>query len=215
MTATRSGIPTTHADTNFRSRLEARWAAFFDLVGWSWVYEPFDADGYIPDFLITGPAPFLVEVGPCMTIDQYREKRTKPMAAYPQSQEWVGVSDGQILLDTREWWTVVVGASPLLQTSRWRCIAIGLWATINVGMPDFDDVEPAFWHRCPACGGFSIDPPSLGRFGSSIGCSAPCDHPEAWSGPLIAPGELDAIWRRAGNDVQWKPERVSTILDRL
>ena len=29
----RAGIPTTYANTNFRSRLEARWAALFDLAG--------------------------------------------------------------------------------------------------------------------------------------------------------------------------------------
>ena len=31
--------PTTYADVKFRSRLEARWAAFFDLAGWRWEYE--------------------------------------------------------------------------------------------------------------------------------------------------------------------------------
>ncbi|TIN83117.1 hypothetical protein [Mesorhizobium sp.] len=45
-------IPTTYAGVNFRSRLEARWAAFFDLCGWKWDYEPFDLDGWAPDFLI-------------------------------------------------------------------------------------------------------------------------------------------------------------------
>lgn len=45
-------IPTTYAGTRFRSRLEARWAAFFDLAGVKWEYEPFDLDGWAPDFLI-------------------------------------------------------------------------------------------------------------------------------------------------------------------
>jgi hypothetical protein len=48
----------------FRSRLEARWAAFFDRIGWCWEYEPFDADGYIPDFAVLGKEPLLVEVKP-------------------------------------------------------------------------------------------------------------------------------------------------------
>lgn len=34
----------------FRSRLEARWAAFFDLIGWQWEYEPIDLVGWSPDF---------------------------------------------------------------------------------------------------------------------------------------------------------------------
>jgi hypothetical protein len=58
-------IPTTYAGVNFRSRLEARWAAFFDLCGWKWDYEPFDLDGWTPDFLIkTRIADVLVEVKP-------------------------------------------------------------------------------------------------------------------------------------------------------
>lgn len=58
-------IPTTYAGVNFRSRLEARWAAFFDLCGWTWDYEPFDLNGWSPDFLIKGlTLPVLVEVKP-------------------------------------------------------------------------------------------------------------------------------------------------------
>jgi hypothetical protein len=48
-------IPTTYAGVNFRSRLEARWAAFFDLCGWKWEYEPFDLEGWAPDFLLKSP----------------------------------------------------------------------------------------------------------------------------------------------------------------
>jgi len=39
----------------FRSRLEARWAAFFDLRGWRWEYEPIDLQGWVPDFRLTLP----------------------------------------------------------------------------------------------------------------------------------------------------------------
>lgn len=46
-------IPTTYGGVNFRSRLEARWAAFFDLLGLSWEYEPVDLKGYIPDFRLS------------------------------------------------------------------------------------------------------------------------------------------------------------------
>lgn len=60
-------IPTTYAGVRFRSRLEARWAAFFDLCGIKWEYEPFDLDGWAPDFLlrdlISAPVA-LVEVKP-------------------------------------------------------------------------------------------------------------------------------------------------------
>lgn len=52
----------------FRSRLEARWAVFFERLGWRWEYEPqgFEKDGvrYLPDFLVhpTDKLSYWVEV---------------------------------------------------------------------------------------------------------------------------------------------------------
>lgn len=43
---------TRYNDRLFRSRLEARYAAFFDLLGINWEYEPFDLNGWSPDFII-------------------------------------------------------------------------------------------------------------------------------------------------------------------
>lgn len=57
--------PTEYGRTLFRSRLEARWAAFFDMAGWQWIYEPFDMIGWTPDFALVGhDADVLVEVKP-------------------------------------------------------------------------------------------------------------------------------------------------------
>ena len=52
-------IETRYKGYRFRSRLEARWAVFFDALGWSWEYEPegFDlgfGELYLPDFLVGG-----------------------------------------------------------------------------------------------------------------------------------------------------------------
>lgn len=69
----------------YRSRLEARWASFFTRIGWEHTYEPFDGDGYIPDFLIHGEQPLLVEVKPATTRAEYEvaiEKATKGLAAH-------------------------------------------------------------------------------------------------------------------------------------
>jgi hypothetical protein len=33
----RRGIPTKYRSVNFRSRLEAKYAALFDLLGWRWI----------------------------------------------------------------------------------------------------------------------------------------------------------------------------------
>lgn len=48
----KSGIPTTYRGTRCRSRLEAKWLCFFDLLGLPWAYEPFDLRGYVPDVLV-------------------------------------------------------------------------------------------------------------------------------------------------------------------
>lgn len=50
-------IPTRYAGCHFRSRLEARWAVFFDRLGVAWQYEPegFDLGGagwFLPDFRV-------------------------------------------------------------------------------------------------------------------------------------------------------------------
>ena len=51
-------IETEYKGYLFRSRLEARWAVFFDALGIEWEYEPegFDCDGiwYLPDFYLPG-----------------------------------------------------------------------------------------------------------------------------------------------------------------
>lgn len=65
MEYTIKAIPTKYAGVKFRSRTEARWAAFFDLVGLKWDYEPFDLEGWAPDFLLrTKIGHVLVEVKP-------------------------------------------------------------------------------------------------------------------------------------------------------
>lgn len=58
--------PTKYNGVLFRSRLEARWAAFFDLVRWRWDYEPIDLVGWTPDFWLRASAGnyVLVEVKP-------------------------------------------------------------------------------------------------------------------------------------------------------
>ena len=63
-------IETTYAGHRFRSRLEARWAVFFDALGWSWKYEQegyeigyFERHAWLPDFEISvGGQDFYVEV---------------------------------------------------------------------------------------------------------------------------------------------------------
>lgn len=64
-----SAIPTIYKGRQYRSRLEARWAAFFDEIGWTAEYEPFDLGKWSPDFLLTD-LQTLVEVKPIREFDQ-------------------------------------------------------------------------------------------------------------------------------------------------
>jgi hypothetical protein len=62
--------PTLYKARLYRSRLEARWAVFFDLMGWRFEYEPLDLGLWSPDFLLHGlEVPILCEVKPIDAID--------------------------------------------------------------------------------------------------------------------------------------------------
>ncbi len=68
-----SAIPTTYKGIRFRSRLEARVAAFLDLHTFWFDYEPFDLRRYIPDFCVDLPfGPVLLEVKPAVTAAEFR-----------------------------------------------------------------------------------------------------------------------------------------------
>jgi len=90
--------PTEFSGVMFRSRLEARWAAFFELVGWSWQYEPIDLNGWSPDFRVefncghsecNGSHSLLVEVKPYYSIEQFTGHHCM---LYPY-----GMSDGAVI----------------------------------------------------------------------------------------------------------------------
>ena len=193
-TPMRSGIPTTYRSTNFRSRLEARWAAFFDLIGWSWTYEPIDADGYIPDFLIAGARPFFVEVGPCITEQDYIDKSAKPATAgLPYDVLVVGISPMAAI--PCNWDRGVVAGllgehfpphtsadcgedpCPHIET---HDFGSGTWTRCGNGLAVFHDFQ-SYAHR--PCGHYDGD------------------HLLDW---YISPGWLESMWAEAGNAVQWK-----------
>lgn len=70
-------IPTVYRGIQMRSRLEAKWAAYFDLRGdIQWEYEPLDYNGWIPDFTIKMDEvslPALAEVKPVFDIKHFAE----------------------------------------------------------------------------------------------------------------------------------------------
>ena len=72
-------IPTTYNGVRFRSRLEARYAAFFDDLELEWAYEPLELSGWIPDFsLVSMSGRYeLVEIKPAHTLRELSEFFTK------------------------------------------------------------------------------------------------------------------------------------------
>jgi hypothetical protein len=93
-------IPTIYNDIQFRSRLEARWAAFFDLMNWTYEYEPFDLDGWFPDFLITGENnsfKTLIEVKP---IDSFDLNTAKKIAKAGEQKHDLLLLGSKLLVDT-------------------------------------------------------------------------------------------------------------------
>lgn len=94
MKYTIAAIPTEYNGTTFRSRLEARWAAFFDFCGWRWDYEPNDWNGYIPDFRI-GHTYF--EVKPAQEFDEIAAYNA--MSAVPFGKDCAEVRQFILLCD--------------------------------------------------------------------------------------------------------------------
>jgi hypothetical protein len=178
---TMKAIPTTFDGVNFRSRLEARWAAMFTLLGWRWTYEPIDLAGYIPDFLLHLAAPVLVEVKPSATWEDLEVERA---ALDPRLGGW----NGEVLL---------VGCGPLILADDAR-LGLGLLAEV---MPDGSrcwDASPLFF--CSDCGVSSF------CHATQSWKSRACGHysGNATSQSIPAQARFDAAWRKAGNEVQWR-----------
>jgi hypothetical protein len=105
-------IETEYKGVLFRSRLEARWAMFLDMIGLSWEYEPgwyqFDTDvawgqgpptRYAPDFLVSGlvcePHRLFLEVKrEGLSLDEGYEAMCKAVALAEQTKEVVVIGFG-------------------------------------------------------------------------------------------------------------------------
>lgn len=170
--------PTMYEGCRFRSRLEARWAAFFDLVGWRWEYEPLELAGYIPDFILMLPhAPLLVEVKPALTVGEMEEHTAKIEAS-----GW----DGEAL---------IVGAS-LSVRSGWSHM-LGLMAErMDDGEWSWDE---AHVHWCPKCSSVSFHH-SVQSYRCRVGG---CYDGDRYLWP-VPEQSVEMLWRKTGNVTQWR-----------
>lgn len=175
-------IPTLYRGTLMRSRLEARWAAFFDFVGWDWLYEPIDLAGYIPDFALSFPAGrLLVEVKPALSLDELALAQRKV-----ERSGW----DGEALL---------VGAA--LFEADAPTPLLGLFGERESVQDDREwSWGPARLFLCLSCGSNSV----LAEDGSWRCRACGVDGGNAHLG--LMPGGVSRAWAEAGNRVQWRPE---------
>jgi len=91
-------IPTKYNGCSFRSRLEARWAVFMDIMGIYWEYEPdgYELDGvrYLPDFYLKLQDVFL-EIKPKYPTND-EEKKARLLAEFTKKQVFILFSDFKI-----------------------------------------------------------------------------------------------------------------------
>ena len=172
------GIPTKYRGVQMRSRIEAAHAAFFDECGWDWEYEPFDLEGYIPDFLI--------------------KFKTHPLLVEVKSSEfdYTGLSDHTPKIDNSSWArnAIILGCGPM-EVERVAPV-IGL---MRQSEPYLSGWDVGIFYRCAACKRLGVyhqcgfwDCPNCGGYDG--------DH-------LLLPvevGEARLLWTEAKNKVQWK-----------
>ena len=184
------GIPTRYKGRQYRSRLEARWACFFDLLGWHHEYEPCDFEGWIPDFVLCEAEPVFVEVKPVST---FPEDVAAQIDATSCMQEVLIV--GMHLLREKSSYLCVNGialgwlrevALPSIECEGWKAwdvAALGVWTPTPHARPrvGFCHVIHSFHDRITG----QYDGGSHGRL------------------PLDTTN-LFRIWAEAGNVTQWK-----------
>lgn len=137
MTAVPNAIPTRYAGCHFRSRLEARWAVFFDAMGIPWQYEPqgFEVTwrtsgwrrNYLPDFYLpfVGRSGLWAEVrGSEATLDrQLLLAATVPYGGLPKNPWGEPVEDPWYAGDR----LVILGPMPHPSALMWRLSLLNVW----------------------------------------------------------------------------------------
>lgn len=170
-----AAIPTTYRGVQFRSRIEARWAATFDGLSWTWAYEPFDLVSYIPDFvLMLDAAPVIVEIKPSVFLADLRGATAKI-----ERSGWTGEY-------------LVLGRGPL--PGNWYGPTIGLIGERDSGEWVPADSAESFF--CTACAMVSFHS-SSGSY-RCRGCGADDRKHRGSVGDAVA-----VAWDAAGNKTQW------------
>lgn len=179
MTTEIKAIETKYKGFRFRSRLEARWAVFFDALGEPWEYEKegFDlgeAGYYLPDFWLPRVNAWVEVKGGALGGDAIR----KIMAFAKQSEAPLVILAGQIgthrcaIPDSKVW-----KLGPIVEH---------LSDPDNHGYSDALIRCPACWDQYVTAQGATFDPdPDVGYFGIQI-LEMACQNGHKWHVELSA-----------------------------
>lgn len=176
------GIVTTHKGRRYRSMLEAKWAAFFALLGWQAEYEPLELPGYIPDFLIFGsPVGTLAEV--------------KPVTDFPHDV----AAEVETASADRAEDLLILGIAPFV-VPRFTSAAVDyqlgwIGERHSDGAVHWDDALMGSWRSQKRAGFCSSDGDWRDRISGAR---------DRCIGGLGAPVDIGALWVRAANEVQWR-----------
>jgi hypothetical protein len=177
---------TEYAGVHFRSRLEASWAAYFDQCGWPWSYEPYDLEGWTPDFIIKGKTKnVLVEVKP---IDWSNSESVNYDAVLNNPElrkvrEFLRDISGEVL---------ILGNGPIGSFSRDSC-----WLGLLQCAPDYADGAVFEYGR----DGYDYDiRAEYGSFHARLSGFYDGDNVQ----PVDDDRLLQGLWRQARNRTQWR-----------
>lgn len=180
-----AAIPTRYAGVNFRSRLEAKWAAFFDLVGWRWEYEPIDLNGWIPDFVLFGCGHHVfVEVKPIFDFNEQLGLEIENSASLVIEQ----VDD-----DNAEYREALICGACLPSWAQDSFDEPGDHLGIGWLWQNCWDVAPAF--RVPKTDHYDFCHANQCFSGRMTGY---------YEGNILPSTGIEGLWRQAGNEVQWR-----------
>lgn len=170
-----------------RSMCEARWASFFDELGWSWSYEPIELDGYIPDFILNLERPVLVEVKSDLDGSQSEAAHRKITASGWKEESIVTLAEP----NTRGLYTgqgVRIGS---LHDPHWGKLVMGPprdTAVVNMCVPK-------------GCSGGHFGLTALDGY---FGCRVCNRHPKIDCRYEDADPAIMLRWIEAKNKIQWK-----------
>ena len=180
------GITTVYNGVAYRSRTEARWAVFFDRIGWMHTYEPFDGHFYLVDFMIHGSNRFVVE--------------TRGTAANDNDFEHVFGVTMRGLADVSSHDVLILGCDPLpdLHATGHFWPAGLLWDARAARL------DTAVWYRCGFCNGFAIM-----QYEAPLTESRPCGCPliDTYDLGLLDSDEIRKHWAVAINTTKRLPQR--------